>query len=73
MPIYENKNGLNFTSISEEKMDKVFQRKEAVGIYCVGNGFGRIKGFENYYKYGITYRGFTDKLIKKGLLIQKQI
>lgn len=72
MSIYENKTGLNFTSISEEKMDKVIPRKEAIGIYCVGNGFGRIEGFENYYKSGMAYREFIDQLTEKGLLIQKR-
>lgn len=72
MPIYENKSGLNFTSIPEEQMDKIIPRKKAVEIYCVGNGFGMIEGFEDCYKSGMTYREFIDKLIIRGLLIQKQ-
>ncbi len=71
MPIYENKSGLSFSSIPEEKMNEIIPRKEAVGIYCVGNGFGRIEGFGNYYKPGITYKEFIDKLVKRGLLVQK--
>jgi hypothetical protein len=72
MPLYENRSGLNFSSIQEEKMDKIISRKDAIGIYCVGNGLGRIEGFDNYYRPGMTYREFIDKLIKKGLLTQKR-
>ena len=72
MPIFENKkHGLNFSGVSEEKMDKIIPKDEAKVIYCVGNGFGRIEEFENYYSPEITYRKFIDKLIEKGLLIQK--
>lgn len=70
MLIYENKSGLNFTSIPESDMDKIIPRNKAITIYCVGNGFGRIEGFENYYKSEMTYRTFIDILVKKGLLIQ---
>ena len=72
MPIFENKrHGLNFSSVTDEKMSEIIQKDEAKTIYCVGNGFGRVEGFENYYKPGITYREFTDKLINAGLLIRK--
>ncbi len=72
MPIFENKkHGLNFAKVSKENMDMIIPIEEAKTIYCVGNGFGRFEGFENCYIPGITYRNFIDKLIEKGLLIQK--
>lgn len=73
MPIFENKkHGLNFSSVPENKMNEIIPRDKAIVIYCVGNGFGRIEGFEDYYKPGMTYKKFIDKLIEKGLLIQKR-
>jgi len=72
MPIFENKkHGLNFANVSKEKMNMIIPIDEAKTIYCVGNGFGRMEGFEEDYIPGITYRKFIDKLIEKGLLIQK--
>lgn len=72
MPIYENKTGLNFSSVSEDNMNKLIIKNDALGIYCVGNGFGRIEGFEKYYQQGITYKMFVNRMVKAGLLIQKR-
>lgn len=70
MPIYENKSRLNITSIPEEKMNEIISREAAIGIYHVGNGFGKTEGFEHYFEPKMTYRTFIDKLVKIGLLIQ---
>lgn len=73
MLIYENKkHGLNFSSVSETKINEIIPIDEAIGIYCVGNGFGNTEGFENYYRPEMTYKMFIDKLVLKGLLIQRR-
>lgn len=72
MPIFENaKHGLNFTHISEEKMNEIIPEDDAKIIYTVGNGFGRLEGFKDNYGPGMTYKKFINKLIEKGLLTQK--
>ena len=73
MLIYENKkHGLNFSSVSETKINEIIPIDEAIGIYCVGNGFGNTEGFENCYKPGMTYKMFIDILVKQGLLVQRR-
>lgn len=72
MPVYESKSGLNLSSFSEEDMNKFIPRDFAIQAYCVGNGFGRVEGFENYYQKDLTYKMFFNRMVKAGLLVQKR-
>lgn len=67
--ILKGKKWGHINSISEENMDKAIPREKALVIYCTGTGFGRFEGFDSFYKEGEdTYKTFTEKLVKAGLL-----
>jgi hypothetical protein len=53
-------------------MNKFIPKNFALQIYCVGNGFGRTEGFENFYKKDLTYKMFVNRMVKAGLLVQKR-
>jgi hypothetical protein len=69
MTTFTNMNeGHRISNVSKDMMDKKISRKNAIVIYCVGNGFGKFDGFDSYFVEGDTYKTFTNKLMEAGLL-----
>ncbi len=70
MLFYKGENTPHFSSVSEDKMSKRIPRKKALQIYCVGNGFGKLERFDEYFQERQTYREFIEKLVDADLLVE---